>query len=341
MLQTASPTDLDTRMPHRLLLIVLFLLSGCSAELAPPGPPITSPAVTAEAFVMPDGARLPYRAWLPDGPPRAVVLSLHGMNDSRDAWELPAPALAAHGIAVIAPDQRGFGESGSRGHWATAEGLAADATAMAATLRARFPDARLILMGESMGAAVLMVAATGPHPPDADGYILLAPAVWGRAQMNLFMRAALWVTANTVPGMILRPNGMVRITASNNREALVRLSNNPLTIKGTRVDTTKGLVDLMDAALAAAPAFRAPALLLYGGKDEVIPAPAIETLWQSMPDGPRRAFYDDGYHLLLRDLGRERLIADILAWIEQPDRALPSGADQVAEAWMKDRLGKR
>ena len=59
MLQTASPTDLDTRMPHRLLLIVLFLLSGCSAELAPPGPPITSPAVTAEAFVMPDGAGLP------------------------------------------------------------------------------------------------------------------------------------------------------------------------------------------------------------------------------------------------------------------------------------------
>ena len=61
------------------------------------------------SFVMPDGTRLPYREWLPAGPPTAVVLALHGMNDSRDAWEYPGPDFAAGGIAVFAPDQRGFG----------------------------------------------------------------------------------------------------------------------------------------------------------------------------------------------------------------------------------------
>ena len=45
------------------------------------------------------------------GHPWAVVLALHGMNDSRDAWEYPAPDFAAHGVAVFAPDQRGFGET--------------------------------------------------------------------------------------------------------------------------------------------------------------------------------------------------------------------------------------
>ena len=80
-------------------------------HLVPPGPAVAPPRETADAFVMPDGTRLPYRAWLPDGEPWAVVLALHGMNDSRDAWEYPAPELAAHGVAVFAPDQRGFGDT--------------------------------------------------------------------------------------------------------------------------------------------------------------------------------------------------------------------------------------
>jgi alpha-beta hydrolase superfamily lysophospholipase len=324
-------------MMPRLLPTLLLLLSGCVAHLAPPGPSVSSPAVTADGFVMPDGVHLPYRAWLPDGQPKAVILALHGMNDSRDGWEIPAPDFASQGIAVFAPDQRGFGATASRGYWATTGGLVADASSMAATLRARFPDARLILLGESMGAAVLMVAATGANPPDVDGYILVAPAVWGRAKMNAFMRMMLWVTSNTVPGLVLRPDGVVRVTASDNREALRRLATNPLTIRGTRVDAVRGLVDLMDAALAAAPSFAAPALFLYGGRDELIPDRATETLWRNLPGQPRRAYYPGGYHLLLRDLNRQTPITDIVAWIDQPLQDLPSGADRAAASWIEAR----
>ena len=50
---------------------------------------------------------------------------------------------------------------------------------MVRLLRARYPHTRLILMAESMGAAALMVLATEPNPPPVDGYVLIAPAVWG------------------------------------------------------------------------------------------------------------------------------------------------------------------
>lgn len=282
---------------------------------------------------MADGTRLPYRAWLPvreephDGPPWAVILALHGMNDSRDAWDYPAPAFMDAGIAVFAPDQRGFGATAQRGLWPGEGVLAADATAMARMLRARYPRAKLILMGESMGAAVLMLAATAGSPPPADGYVLLAPAVWGRAQMNVFMRSSLWVASNLFPGLAVSGRAVGRV-ASDNREALVKLGRNPLTIKETRFDTISGVVDLMDAALAAAPRFQAPALLLYGGKDEIIPARATRATWDALPTdadrgGPRRAFYTGGYHLLLRDLGRAEPIGDIIRWIRRPDQKLP------------------
>jgi len=319
------------------LVFAVFLLTGCVSQLVPPGPSVEQPAVAGDAFTMPDGATLPYRAWLPDGAPRAVMLALHGMNDSRDAWEYAGPDFAAAGIAVFAPDQRGFGATVSRGYWASGAGLVADARAMTEALRARYPGTRLYLMGESMGAAVLMVLATGPDPPGVDGYVMVAPAVWGRARMNLFLRTSLWLASNTVPGMTVTGRGVVRVTASDNRDALRRLSTNPLTIKGTRVDAVRGLVDLMDAALAAAPHFNARSLFLYGGRDELIPDKATLATWRALPPGPVRAFYPDGYHLLLRDMERRKSIGDILAWMDHPDRPLPSGADRDAAAWLEGK----
>lgn len=314
-----------------LLLAAVLLLAGCTTHLAPPGPAIMQPAEANGAFTMPDGVRLPYRAWLPKGEPKAVVLALHGMNDSRDAFEYPAPDFAAAGFAVFSPDQRGFGATESRGYWAGTEGLVSDARAMAEVLRARYPEARLVLMGESMGAAVLMCAATSRAPPPADGYVLIAPAVWGRAEMNVFLRAMLWTASRTVPGWRLTGSRVVKVKASDNMEALRRLSNDPLTIRGTRVDAIRGLVDLMDAALAAAPRFDAPALFMYGGHDELVPARATTATWKALPNGPVRAFYPDGYHLLLRDLKRATPIQDIVNWIEHPDwGGLPSGAERAA-----------
>src|SRR5690349_17861713 len=151
-------------------LLALNLVIGCAASVLRPGPAIEQPRQTTNAFVMSDGTRLPYRVWHANGEPLAVILALHGMNDSRDAWEYPAPEFAAHGITVIAPDQRGFGETKDRGHWPGTQALVTDAQEMVTLVRQRYPRTRLILMGESMGAAVLMCLAASGSPSPVDGY---------------------------------------------------------------------------------------------------------------------------------------------------------------------------
>ena len=321
-----------------LMLLAPGMLTGCVGRITPPGPVVEKPTETAAVFVMPDGTALPYRVWLPRGLPSTIVLALHGMNDSRDAWEYPAPDFAAAGMAVFSPDQRGFGATRTRSLWPGTAGLTADARVMVRLLRSRYPRAKLVLMAESMGAAALMVMATQPDPPPVDGYILIAPAVWGRSKMNVLLRASLWLADHTVPGMKVTGGGVVKVTASDNRAALVRLSTDPLTLRETRVDAIKGLVDLMDQALAAASHFHAPALFLYGGHDELVPPRATAAMWRALPrsatGGPGLAFYPDGYHLLLRDKDRATPIDDILAWINHPDGPLPSGADRAAAAWL-------
>ena len=69
---TLGPVATQSGRPVRrrkltALLAVALSLSGCATHLVPPGAAIEQPRETEDAFIMPDGMRLPYRTWLPDG----------------------------------------------------------------------------------------------------------------------------------------------------------------------------------------------------------------------------------------------------------------------------------
>ena len=145
---TAMQSNLG-RSAIPIFVAILFCLVGCSVQLAPPGASVVPAAIDADAFVMSDGVRLPFRAWMPEQEPKAVVLALHGMNDSRNAWEYPAPDLAKAGIAVFAPDQRGFGAAPGRGLWAGAARMVDDAADMVVALKATYPGLPLFQIGRA------------------------------------------------------------------------------------------------------------------------------------------------------------------------------------------------
>jgi acylglycerol lipase len=80
------------------------------------------------------------------------------------------------------------------------------------------------------------------------------------------------------------------------------------------------------------PTRRRALLVLYGERDEIVPKPSIQRMLKT---GPRHgrwriAVYDTGCHLLLRGLEGPRRWRDIAAWIDNPARGLPSGADRRA-----------
>jgi len=264
-------------------------LAGIGTARAAPQPnPI--PRFAGTSFVAADGQVLPLRKWLPDAAVKAVILALHGFNDYSNAFEGPGEVWANRGIATYAFDQRGFGAAPERGLWPGRAALAADAVTASRILRRRYPGVPLYLLGDSMGGAVAVVAMTresGTPVPDVDGVILTAPAVWGRATMDLLPRLALWAGVRLVPGLTLTGRGL-EIKPSDNIAMLRALSRDPLVIKETRVDTIYGLVDLMDAALDSASLLDVPLLVMYGAKDEIVPKTPIRRFVGSLPPMPRR-----------------------------------------------------
>lgn len=324
--------------PLRPLALAALLLAilACAPRVEPAGPTITAPLLQDDAILAADGAQLKLRRRDPPPgvPVRAVMLALHGFNDhSGNFLQDGFGRLAEGGVLTYAYDQRGFGASPGRTLWAGAESMAADAATALRLLRARHPDLPLFLMGESMGASVAVLAATG-QPLPVDGMLLMAPAFWSRAEIGPVAVGAFWLLAHTLPALAFPPSAG-NIAASDNEEALRRFGRDPLTIKDTRIDAAWGLLDLMDRAsrnLAGCCAM--PTLVLQGAKDRVVPPSVTQAALAAMQPEARLARYPDGLHLLLRDSIRDSVADDILAWMAAPRAPLPSGADQVGAAWL-------
>ncbi|MBS0521408.1 MAG: lysophospholipase [Proteobacteria bacterium] len=258
--------------------------------------------------------------------PSAIILGLHGFGDYRNAFEEPAKIWSRAGITTYAYDQRGFGASPTRDRWAGTDTLVDDAKAMTALLRERYPGVPIYVAGESMGGAVALVAAD--RGLAAEGLILAAPAVRSRKSLGQFVTAGVWFFTHTMPWMPVGPTS-IDFQPTDNPKTIEKLRRDPLMLRNPRFDMGAGLLDLMDAACAAAENVHMPYILLHGLGDRIVPSGPVRDTIELMPRraDSKLAFYGDGYHLLLRDKEGPIVAVDIVAWIEDHEAPLPSGAD--------------
>lgn len=314
--------------PVTLAMISLIFLSGCTPQVHHPRNFLCEPRLEHQQFITGDGTVLPVRSWLPqNGRVKAVVIALHGFNDYSNAFAASGTYFSSHGIACYAYDQRGFGNAPNRGRWAGIDAYSRDLSGFATEIRKLYLDVPLYVLGESMGGAVTIVAMTGSNPPAADGLILVAPAVWARETMPWYQRWVLAVASHTVPWLELTGKGL-NVIPSDNMEMRRGLAHDPLVIKSTRIDAMYGLTNLMDAALSRADKLTLPTLVQYGKNDQIIPKEPIMQMLAKTPTSTRKAFYENGYHMLLRDLQGDKPLADIVAWIDDRSKPLPYGSDQ-------------
>lgn len=299
-----------------------------------PGKKSSTARLGENTFLTEDGTYLPLRHWLPDTKPRAVLIALHGFNDYSHFFQQPGEYFSKVGIACFAYDQRGFGATPKRGLWAGEAAYVNDLQVLIRLLKQRYPDRPVFLLGESMGGAIVITAVNHVNMPKVSGIILVAPALWARSTMPWYQRSLLWALAHSLPWLTLTGEGL-DVMASDNIEMLRALGRDPLVIKATRVETVYGLTDLMDAAFYNAASLHGNILMLYGEKDEIIPKiPTYTFLSKFLATnitGKTVAFYQQGYHMLLRDLQAFTIWKDIAAWINDKPEKLPSGADIRAQ----------
>ena len=295
-------------MLRRLVVASLLLLAACAV---PNGPPANVPATET--------------TWAPPAQPRAVIVAVHGFNDFKGAFAEFGDYATKHGLLVEAYDQPGFGAQPDRGHWPGTPALVAALDDAVRAAHVRYPNVPVYVLGESMGAAVTMMAMSEPKAPAVAGLILAAPAVWNGQDLPTAYRTVLRVLANLLPALRVNARHTKRV-ASDNIEMLRALGRDPLYLRDTTIAGIAGLVELMGQAQIDATTLRLPMLVLLGARDQIVKPQAARRFVATLdPASCSVVTYLNGWHLLLRDHQRDRVFADLVAWVD--GRPLPSRLD--------------
>ena len=272
-----------------------------------------------------DGSTLEARVWN-CSKPQHIVLGVHGFNDYSKSFERLAQHLVAETQAeVYAYDQRGFGANPQPGVWPGSEELINNLRHIAAQLRERYPGLPLTVIGESMGGAVVLVAAGETPGLAADQLILKAPAVWGAQSMPLYQRLSLHTMNLIAPEMSFTGRGLpsLGIRPTNDPEVSRDLSRDPLVIKATRVSSLAGVTELMGRAQTQINLPSQRTLVLYGLRDKIIPPqPVCDWLTNLNSVSPAKLkadviVYKEGWHMLTRQLSARETLEDIAHWMQK------------------------
>jgi alpha-beta hydrolase superfamily lysophospholipase len=280
-----------------------------------------------------DGLALPTRAWLPDDPvrARADLVLVHGLGEHIGRYDPLAAALAAEGYAVHGYDQRGHGRAeGPRAQVDRFEQLVDDLGDVVARVRAAHPERPLVLFGHSLGGVVALRAAqAGVVEPDL--LLLSSPALRVGGDAPGWLRALLTRLAGPFPDL---PTQALDVSALSRDPAVVAAyRDDPAVFHGpvkARMATElvrAGAAALADARAPAGSAHPGPPVLIVHGREDRIADPAASEELHGALAGRDATLelYDDGPHELFNDPLRERVLGDVLGWLDARLDARPGG----------------
>ena len=267
-------------------------------------------------FLVPDGLRLAYRAWVPASP-RAALLVVHGLGEHGGRYAALARDLSARGVAVFALDLRGHGRSGgARAYTPRFERMVDDLEAFRRHVALKLPGAvPVFLLGHSLGGLVtIRWLETHPEGPVA-GAILSSPLLGVAVKAPRWKVAAAGVLTHLLPKLPL-----------SNEIDPAELSSDPAYVRSYREDplvhtkiTPRLYTELMahiGHALADGGRIRHPLLFLVSGADSVVRADETHRFARGLSGDVTVHGYDGFRHESLNEAGRARPLADLTAWLE-------------------------
>ncbi len=277
-----------------------------------------SPALRSQG-----GPRLALHRWRVDRP-HAVCLLVHGYAGHAGRYPRLVRALGEAGLESYAVDLRGHGRSaGTRADVRDFGDYLHDLAALEDHARSERPGLPVLLFGHSMGGTVALRYAL-ERPERVDALVLSAPFL--RASVpppGWLLAVARWL-ARALPQLPVQPLDPAAL--SRDPESVTAYREDPLIYTG-RIKARMGhaLVTAGEPLLARAGALSVPTLIVHGGADQIADPRASQELAAAIPDANVTfRLYQGGYHELLNDLERERVLADILEWVRAQSSLQPS-----------------
>ncbi len=266
-----------------------------------------------DSFKAVDGLKIFFRSWSPRGKARGVLVIVHGFNSHSGQYLWAAEQFAAKGFAVYALDQRGRGKSdGRRFYVENVEDYVDDVTSFVKLAKTREPTLPAFVLGHSAGGVISCVYALGRQSAIAglicESFALEVPA-------PAFVLATVKVLARIAPRLpVLK---LPKPGFSRDQDVVDSMIHDPLIANEVQpASTVAAMLRANERLKRDFPLIKLPVLILHGTADTVtLPAGSKLFLETAGSTDKTLKLYPDHVHDLLNDIGKEKVVADIVEWM--------------------------
>ncbi len=306
--------------------LVLFLAS-CSSMPQRQARPELRPG----GWVSYDGKVMPWQEWPVAEKPRGVVIAVHGLSGAASDFWFIGDKLPPQGYAVYAYDLRGQGKDPvkeERGDIGSARQWMRDLEAFHLLVRKRHPGVPVFWYGESLGSLICLHTAASRlnDRQDPAGIVLASPVAGLRVTVSGFRRFLLETAATLSPRSRYSLGDLagvdekkIQVTSETTHGTQMAVTEHHINSFTLRLLTEIGR--LLDANPDAAKRLRMPVLFLASPNDVLSSPDQVQGLFGQVRSPKKRLlWYTRSYHLLLHDVQRAEVTADLTRWLDRKGR---------------------
>ena len=292
-----------------------------------------------------DRSRLYVNQWMPDGPPKALVMLSHGMAEHSGRYARLAEALCGAGYGVYALDQRGHGrtaDEGTLGLYAEKDGwnkVVGDLASLNQHIGQQQPGVPIVLLGHSMGSyiaqAYLLHHSASLHGAILSGSNFQPVALYGAARVIARVERLRQGLRGRSALIEFLSFGSFNKAFKPTRTAFDWLSRDPTEVDtyindplcGFRctnqlwVDLLGGLQQISKASNLSQIDPGLPILVMGGECDPVSEGKRLKSLAHALREAGcqnlQLNIYPQARHEVFNETNRDEVTADVLKWLDQ------------------------
>lgn len=269
------------------------------------------------SFTTPDGITIHTIHWLPEGPPKAVVLIVHGIAEHSGRYQHVAHYLVGRGYAVYSMDHRGHGRSqGERAYFTSLNQPVDDLEIYFNQITAQHPDARMFVLGHSLGSLLGLVLALR-RQAEMSGFISSGTPISTDLEASSALKFIGRLLNRIAPKLHFLP--LDAKTISRDAAVVKAYNDDPLVDRRPlRITIGIGIADTSKMVRERLIELRVPLLILHGSADKLTPESGSLLLFEraGSPDKNFKS-YPGLYHEILNEPEQNTVLADITTWLDE------------------------
>jgi alpha-beta hydrolase superfamily lysophospholipase len=244
-----------------------------------------------------DGETFVLRGWAAAAPTRTAIVVQHGLGEHGGRYATYARHLGEVPAHLWAFDARGHGETtGKRGDAAGLGALAADLEALLPAVIERAEADRVLLVGHSMGGAVVgrYLTSRTPHPA-ITAVCLSSPLVRVPQGAAVRLKTLAGRGLSRIAPTLTLPNGIDPRGISSDPHEVERYRTDPLVHDRLSIRLGLSLLDDPPGIVARAGAIGLPALLWHGLDDPIVDVRGTRELYEALGSSDKEMLELPGY----------------------------------------------